>query len=263
MSVLFAFGVLSIALHRTKFLQPFVLSGFVLAFVLSYMGYGVELVGFMQDTRSRFFELILFIVLFAFALHEKEETNLTQMLFVGAASTLVLESRTLLSFILSFEALSLLSVVYVSFIHTKEDASGAVKLFMAGAISSAILFLGVVFYVMGGGELMQSLSQTPSEFMVVGILVMLMALFYKLTIVPFHGWAVDTYALVKPSSAGVLSGVIKSVVVLGVFTLFTPVLQTLSGVNEMVLIFLAIVTMTLGNFLALFRKNLSQILAYS
>jgi NADH-quinone oxidoreductase subunit N len=60
-----------------------------------------------------------------------------------------------------------------------------------------------------------------------------------------------------------LSSVAKTVVAVAAFKLFAPFLALHSALTSPMLIALALLTMTLGNFLALKRKNLAQMLAYS
>ena len=136
--ILFAFALLSIVLHRSIFLKPFALLGLGLSFFYTLSG-GHE--------GIKLFELIVEIVLFAVVLHETDEMSITQSLFIGASSILLLESESLLSFVISFEALSLISVILVSQVKTKDQAEGAVKMFIAGAMATGILFLGLSFYV--------------------------------------------------------------------------------------------------------------------
>ncbi len=262
-TIFFAFGLVSLAFHRSVLLKPFALLGVGLAFYATYLHYGVALNGFVLHENMRLFELIVEIVLFAFILHEDEDTNITQTLFIGASSMLLLEAQTLLSFVLSFESLSLISVILVTQIKTKEQADGAIKMFIAGSLATGILFLGVVFYLLGGGELLEPLSKDTTSFEILGLLLILGGVFYKFTIVPFHGWAADSYALVKHSDAGLLSGVAKTVVTIALFEFFTPFLTLHSEMINPLLITLALLTMTLGNFLALFRKNLALMLSYS
>ena len=156
--ILFAFALLSIVLHRTMILKPFALIALAAAF--------------FYTSSTELFSLIVEIVLFAFVLHEDDDITLTQILFLGAASLLLLESESLLSFVLSFEALSLITVILVSQIRTKEQAEGAVKMFIAGGISTGILFLGLSFYVMGGGILLEPLQTQTSTFETIGIFIM-------------------------------------------------------------------------------------------
>jgi len=262
-TLFFAFGLVSFAFHRSALLKPFALLGVGLAFYATYLNHGVALSGFFLHENIRLFELIVEIVLFAFVLHEDEDINITQILFIGASSMLLLEAQTLLSFVLSFESLSLISVILVTQIKTKEQADGAIKMFIAGSLATGILFLGVSFYLLGGGELLQPLVKDTNSFETLGFILILGGVFYKLTIVPFHGWAADSYALVKHSHAGLLSGVAKTVVAIALFELFAPFLALHSELLNPLLIILALATMTLGNFLALFRKNLALMLSYS
>lgn len=263
-STLFFAALLSIGFHRSHLHKLFALGMVALSFYLTYSDATLVLSGFESDAYIKLFELILEIVLFAFILHEEEDITITQTLFLGASSLLLLQSSTILSFILSFEAVSIISIVLVSYIKTKQQAEGAVKMFIAAAIATAILFLGLMFYVMGGGVLLAPIvGADANSFELIGVFLMLGALFYKLTIVPFHGWAVDTYAQVRHSHAGLLSGVAKTVVALAAFKIFAPFLTTHLTLAIPLLATLAVVTMTLGNFLALFEKNIAKILAYS
>lgn len=262
-SILFASALVSLAFHRKFLLKPLALLALGGAFYTIYEGSSVGLLGFGSDESIRLFELIVSLVLFAFVLHEDEDINITQILFIGASSMLLLEAQTLLSFILSFESLSLISVILVTQIKTKEHSDGAIKMFIAGSLATGILFLGVSFYLLGGGELLSGIVSEPNSFETLGLLLMLGGIFYKLTIVPFHSWAIDSYARVRETHAGVLSGVAKTVVAVATFKIFTPFLAFDIALTNPVLITLALLTMTLGNFLALFRKNLAEILAYS
>ena len=260
-SILFAASLLSLLLHRTKFLQPFALLALLAGLVLS--GTSVGLNGFGTSEAITLFTAVMLIVLTAFVLHESDDTTITQTLFLATASVALLQSRTMLSFIVSFEAVSLISIVLVSHIRTKEQAEGAVKMFIAGAIATGMLLLGAAFYLMGGGKLNTAITANGSPFSLVGVYVMLFAVFYKLTIVPMHGWAADTYALVRHSHAALLSGMAKTAVAVAAFNLFAPFLSDTVALSVPLLVVLAVVTMTLGNFMALYQKKLARMLAYS
>jgi len=246
-SILFFSSLISIVFHRTIWLKIFALASILVA-------------GFYTQT---IFEYILEIVIFAVILSEDEDANITQILFVITSSILLIDATNLLSFVIAFEVLSLVSVILVSYAKTKEQIKGAIKLYIASAISTAFIFLGLMFYSIGGGELMKPISTTPNHFELIGIFILLAGAFYKLTIVPFHSWAIDTYALVRHSSGAVLSGVIKSVVAFSLFQLVAPFLDAQLQLSNNILIPLAIITMTLGNFLALFEKRLAKIFSYS
>ena len=260
-SLLFVASLLSLLLHRTAWLKVFALVALMVSMFWSSSSVG--LVGFETTEFSTLFTTILQIVLIALVLHEKNDTTITQILFIGASSILLLQSSTLLSFIISFESLSIISIVLVSHITNEEEAEGAVKMFIASAIATGILLLGVVFYLMGGGVLESGVKSASTPFATIGLFVMLFGVFYKLTIVPMHSWAVDAYALVRHSHAAILTGVAKTVVAVATFKFFALFLAEQISFSLPLLAVLAVVTMTLGNFLALFQKNISRILAYS
>lgn len=260
-SILFASALLSLLLHRTLWLKPFILMALLIGMCLS--GTEIGLNGFETSQATNLFEFILQWVLFAVVLHDKNEITMTQILFIGAASIALLQSSTLISFVISFEALSIISMVLVSHIRTSDQAEGAIKMFIAGATSTGILLLGTAFYLMGGGVLDKAIDIHANGFASMGIILMLFGVFYKLTIVPMHGWAIDTYTLIRHSHAGLLTGVAKTVVAVATFKIFSGFLATQIDTGILLLALLSVLTMTLGNFLALFQTQISRILAYS
>ncbi|WP_457607721.1 NADH-quinone oxidoreductase subunit N [Nitratifractor sp.] len=233
-----------------------------LAGLFSSSAIGLE--GFAVSQAGGLFTVVLMVVLFAVALHSENELTITQLLVLGAASAALLQSHSLLAFLVAFEGVSLVSVVLVSQIRTPEQAEGAVKIFIAGAIATGILMFGAFLYTLDGGKLLEPLKVTGYGYYgTAGIFLMLLGVFYKLTIVPMHGWAVDTYSLVRADHAALLSGAAKTAAALGAFLLFAPALKVAPLYNLWILVPLALVTMTLGNFMALAQKNLARILAWS
>lgn len=262
-SILFAAALLSLLLHRSKWLKPFAILSLLGALFLTYSGTSLTLNGFESSPAIRLFTLVLEIVLLALVLHEEEDLTITQTLFLGASSIALLQSSSVLTFVITFETVSIISIVLVSHIKTAEQAEGAVKMFIAGAIATAVLLLGTAFYTIGGGKLLEPVQGQADGLALVGLFVMLLGVFYKLTIVPMHGWAADTYALVRHSHAAILTGVAKTVVAVAAFHIFAPFLSEHITFSVPLLATLAVLTMTLGNYLALFQKRISRILAYS
>ena len=261
-TILFAFGLLSFAMRSSLLLKLLSLLVLVAAGYLTLNSYALPLNGFSLTSGVALFEVVLFIVLGAAILNEDENINVTQTIFIGTASVALLESNTLLNFIISFEALSVISFVLVANVKNATQASGAVKMFIAGSIATAFIVLGAAFYLFENHPLNSGL-QNVETFGTLGLWLMLMGLFYKLTIVPMHSWAADSYAEIKASHAALLSGAAKTVAAIAVFKTFSPFLLQNLEFNTPILVALAIITMTLGNFLALFQKKVAKILAYS
>ena len=259
-ALLFATALVSFALRPLGVVKLLALAALVAA--AFFAPASPMLADFVPDEGSTFFVRLLMLVLAAAVLSETERINVTQTLFIGAASVLLLQSTTLLSFVFAFEALSIISFVLVARMQSAAQAEGAVKMFVAGALATGLIMLGLTLYSLAGYALDAPLASSVGPMGSVGLWMLLAALFYKLTIVPMHGWAADSYALVRPSHAALLSGVAKTVALVAMFRIFAPWIAE-GGVSVPLLLVLAVATMTLGNLLALFQQRLGKILAYS
>ena len=262
-TLIFALGLVSLIIHRMVILKSLSILVLTLSSSLVLSHCVTPLGGFVSSDAIELFEVLLFIVLGSVILSEEEPINITQTLFIGAASVLLLESATLLTFVISFEALSIISFVLVSNIKNAKQAEGAVKMFISGSIATAIILLGLTFYGLEGHSLNSSIDSNVETYAIAGIWIVMVGLFYKLTIVPMHTWAADSYAQIRPSHSAILSGVAKSVVAIATFKMFSSFLLIDINFNTQILLTLAVITMTLGNFLALFQKKISKILSYS
>jgi F420H2 dehydrogenase subunit N len=147
----------------------------------------------------------------------------------------------------------------------------AIKYFMFGALSSAILVFGIglVYGITGTtniGAAIQTMANLQADLIPIGLLaiaIFIAGFGFKMGIVPFHMWLPDAYEG-SPTTIGALlaAGTKKAgfaaglrVVVLGMFALNADWTITLA--------ILAVFTMTLGNFGALIQKSVPRILAYS
>lgn len=187
------------------------------------------------------------------------------MILIGYSTDLVM-------LLVAWELMSLPTYALAAF--SKRDPisnEAAIKYFMFGALSSAILVIaiGLVYGITGttniGGSI-QALAHLQKDLLPIGLLSI--ALFiagfgFKMGLVPFHMWLPDAYEG-SPTTIGALlaAGTKKAgfaaalrVVVLGMFVLNPNWTLTLAVV--------AVFTMTLGNLGALVQKSVPRILAYS
>jgi F420H2 dehydrogenase subunit N len=181
-------------------------------------------------------------------------------------------STDLLMLLVAWELMSIPTYALAAF--SKRDPisnEAAIKYFMFGALSSAILVfaIGMVYGVTGTtniGVAIQTMANLQADLIPIGILVI--AIFiagfgFKMGLVPFHMWLPDAYEG-SPTTIGALlaAGTKKAgfaaalrVVVLGIFALNVDWTITLA--------IIAVFTMTIGNFGALIQKSVPRILAYS
>ena len=242
-----------------------------IAFILSayfiYTGQSLEGVFpmFVSDPATNLMEYAMLATLAAvsLALTGFERPLISQMLFVAAASLALLETNNFFMFIVLFEVVAIISYILVANIRNFYNAEGAIKAFIAGAVASGIILFGFALFSLVTDSFDYTTMNVDGKFALISFAIMLAGIFYKLTIVPMHGWASDAYAEVNHAAAAILSGVIKSVVLVAVFKAFYKFMITYETVSVLIFSFFAIVTMTLANFMALWQKRISKILSYS
>jgi len=179
--------------------------------------------------------------------------------------------------VLIFVGLELVSIpTYVLLYLGKRDAAAqeaTTKYFFLSILSSALLLYGFSFlYGVGGST---NLANLPAVFSQqvglnplagLGLLLVIAGLGFRLTAVPFHFYAPDVYQGTSHANAGLLSTMPK---VAGLLVLVRLVAVNLTGYDELqglawkVLLAVSLLTMTLGNILALWQNNLRRLLAYS
>lgn len=162
---------------------------------------------------------------------------------------------------------------------TKENRSteAGMKYFVYGAFASAVMLYGMslIYGLVGGtniyeiGTVVLQAGQIPSE--VNGVLllsaIMMVAGFgFKISAVPFHFWTPDVYEGAPATVTAFLSTASKAAgfaVFLRVFSVGMLGQPNASSIWWSMLVAMTVVTMTLGNFFAIYQKNIKRMLAYS
>jgi NADH-quinone oxidoreductase subunit N len=190
------------------------------------------------------------------------------MMILGAASDLV-------SIFLGVETMSI--AVYVltgCWRHSAKSSEGAMKYFLTGAFATAILLYGMALtYGMVGSTSLKAISQAGGRgatqpILILGMLLILVGLAFKIAAVPFHMWAPDAYeGAPTPVTAYMAAGVKAAgfaalVRVLGSGFVHRDLTFGPSGWGDLAYV-LSVATMTLGNLTALRQENVKRMLAYS
>jgi len=229
------------------------------------LGNGINMEYFSLTPDIQLLEVVVLIVLAATMMTFSgfERPLISQTLFLGAASMALLETNNFLMYIVLFEVIAIISYVLGANIRNRKNAEGAIKMFIAGATASGFILLGFAMFAMVSPSFNYSEISVTGNFTLVAVGIMLAGIFYKLTVVPMHGWAGDAYAQVNHAAAAILSGIVKTVVVIATFKAFNLFLEAYLDTSVLLFSFFAIITMTLGNFMALFQKKIAKILSFS
>lgn len=197
------------------------------------------------------------------------------MLFMSSASDLIM-------IYLSMELLSLSSYVLAGFLKLRDrNSEASLKYLLYGATSSGFMLFGIsLIYGLTGTTnlyLINLYLQVPQihyiTFSLAAIMIFV-GIGFKISAAPFHFWTPDVYEGSPVTITAFLSVASKAAGFALLIRLIktTFVLQTnengmwiLSDIFnwQTLLIFISILTMTLGNFSALWQNNLKRMLAYS
>ncbi len=154
----------------------------------------------------------------------------------------------------------------------KADArsnEAALKFFVIGVLSAAILVYGMsLVYGMTGsltfaGIQAKSAALAEEPVFVLGMLLVLVGFGFKMAAVPFHFWAPDTYEGAPTPVTAYLSVGSKASGFVGVLLVSYIAFAGAAEVWGPALWILAVLSMTVGNLVALRQENIVRLLAYS
>jgi NADH-quinone oxidoreductase subunit N len=181
----------------------------------------------------------------------------------------LVSANSLLTVYLGVELLALSVYAMVAFDRDSGiSAESAMKYFVLGAIASGALLYGMsLIYGLTGtldlGELAVRLSLPTSLGVVMGVVFIVVAVAFKLGAVPFHMWLPDVYEG-APTSVTLFIGTVPKI---AYFALALRLLaQGLGGLTlewTQMLAILAVLTLLVGNVVAIVQTNLKRMLAYS
>lgn len=193
-------------------------------------------------------------------------------MFVTLGMSFAVSADNLLLIFLSIEFMSITSYLLVGFLREQRRSTEAgVKYFLYGSVASSIMLYGMSFLYGATGELNLSAIATAlaapennvGTVVMPAMVMILVGLGFKTSLVPFHQWAPDTYDGAPTPITAYLSTASKT----AAFAVMARVLLT--GLSDFavdwvpVLTGLAILTMTVGNLVALRQSSVKRMLAYS
>lgn len=197
------------------------------------------------------------------------------LLFAAAGAMIMTTSTDLIVIFLGLEVLSI-SLYVLAGLSRKEVRSeeAAIKYFLLGAFASAFFLYGVAFVygALGNVDLTNvaeawQKAEIRQDSLVPGLLLagvgfMLVGLAFKAALVPFHMWTPDVYQGSPTLVTAFMAAVSKTAafaVLIRVVGAFAP----MQAVWEPVLWLLAVLSMTLGNLIAINQRDAKRMLAYS
>ncbi len=188
------------------------------------------------------------------------------LLFSMVGGMALVSAREFLTLFVAFELLSLPLYALAAIEKSRPEApEGALKIFLFGSVSSAVLILGlgVLFAATGTTFWREVTSPEHAPLIGLGLVLVLVGFGFKIAMFPFYMWVPDTYEAAPTPIVAFLSVAPKAAGVAALFRLYFEMFSAWKPEITGTLAIFAALTMLVGNLLALPQQNLKRLLAYS
>jgi len=192
-------------------------------------------------------------------------------LFAALGMMVLVSAASLLTLYLGLELLSLSLYALVAFDRESRTASeAAMKYFVLGALASGMLLYGISMLYGATGSL--SIAQvaaavagrgTDDLVLVFGVVFLVVGVGFKLGAVPFHMWIPDVYHGAPTAVTLFIGSAPKLAAFAMAMRLLVDGVGGLHGDWQQMLVVLSVLSMGLGNLLAIAQSNIKRMLAYS
>ncbi|GAA0487222.1 NADH-quinone oxidoreductase subunit NuoN [Salinibacillus aidingensis] len=246
---------------------------------------------YIFDSFSFYFKFILllgsfliFLMILSRTAHQEIEDRgeYVYLLLAGLLGTMMMASSAdLITLFVGLELLSLSSYIMVGLrkqhAHSNE---GALKYVINGGIATAFTLFGMSYvYGVSGSTKLVDISREMSGSLgsgepvaLIGFIILFIGLGFKISTVPFHMWTPDVYQGAATPVSAFLSVISKAAGFMIIIRLFWDLFHSIGVAAENEALFeamfgfvatVSILTMVVGNIIALRQRNMKRLLAYS
>jgi NADH-quinone oxidoreductase subunit N len=230
------------------------------------------------DRMSLFFKMIAVLTVTLVGLSSREYLQkhtpfrgefYALTLFATLSIMLLVSATNLIMIYLALEFLSISSYILTGYLRRDTwSTEAAMKYFLYGALASGVMLYGfsLVYGATGTVDLATialALGDSNAGLVITSVILIMAGFGFKIALVPFHQWSPDAYEgaptpitaflSVGPKAAGLAVLIRVMVVAFPAYSInWVPILSVI-----------AIVTMIVGNLVALWQTNMKRMLAYS
>ncbi len=233
---------------------------------------------FILDPMATILKIAICIVVFGVFIYAKDylrDRNIYKgeyfiLGLFGVLGMMVMVSAG--NFLTVYLGLELLSLSMYAMIAMQRDSvvasEAAMKYFVLGAIASGMLLYGMsmVYGVTGSLDLAtinKAVSTADRVVMSFGLVFIILGIAFKLGAVPFHMWMPDVYHGSPTSVTLYIASAPKIAAFAMMVRLLVDGLSDMHADWQMILIILSVLSMALGNIIAIAQTNLKRMFAYS
>ena len=240
----------------------------------SYYNNMIVVSKFSTTFSSLFIVLTIFLVALSGTYYEKHPTKISDYvaikIFLLSGAVAMVSFGNLSMFFLGIEVLSIALYVLAASdrLNLKSNEAG-MKYFLMGSFASGIILFGIclIYGAMGSFDVIEiselSRSAELPVWFPIGIVLVTIGMLFKIAAVPFHFWAPDVYEGSPAMTTALMSTLAKVVAMASLYKLLTVLNADVSEAFKIVVVIIAIASMSVGNIMALRQNNVKRMLAFS
>ena len=221
-----------------------------------------------------FIVLTIFLVALSADFYKDHQSKISDFIaikiFLLAGAIAMVSFGNLAMFFIGIEILSISLYVLAASKRLDINSNEAgMKYFLLGSFASGIILFGICLIYGATGyfdvakifELSEGAGR-PIWFPI-GMTLLIIGMLFKIAAAPFHFWAPDVYEGAPSITTAVMSTLAKVVAMATMYKLLSEMVPNLSPVFETVIVVVSILSMTIGNIMALRQNNVKRMLAFS
>jgi NADH-quinone oxidoreductase subunit N len=218
---------------------------------------------------------LVFVMLGARRSEDDESSEfMGSLLLILVGTMIVALANDLVLFFVGLELISIPTYLLLFLGRSESRLESGTKYFFLSILSSALLLYGFSFlYGAGGSTSLGTIRATlaaagpegagTTAFAPLALILIFAGIGFRLTAVPFHFYAPDVYQGATNPNAGLLAVIPKIAALLVLVRIVFVAMPGYERLGWQLSLSVAMITMTLGNLLALWQNNVRRLLAYS
>jgi len=190
--------------------------------------------------------------------------------FILCGIAIVTSFNTLLMLFLGIEIISI--PLYILTGADKKDLKSneaSLKYFLMGAFSTGLMLLGITFLygaTPNGSFFLDDLAiakTAASPLYIIGLLLLLSSMSFKVSAAPFHFWTPDVYDGAPTVFTSFMATIVKAAIFIAFIRLFNDAFQPMQVRWQLFVCIIIAATLFIGNITAVFQQSVKRMLAYS
>ena len=251
--------------------------------VVVYGGSHTDIVfdnNYIRDPMSDLLKVVILIVSMGMLVYAKEFLRrralfkgefFTLSMFAMLGMLIMVSANSFLSIYLGLELLALCMYALVAFDQESDNGpEAAMKYFVLGALASGILLYGISMIYGATGALdfaavnaAISSGSIDKIVLVFGLVFLVIGIAFKFGAVPFHMWVPDVYHGAPTAVTMFIGSVPKIAAFALAMRILVDAMGALHADWQGMLVILAVLSMAIGNIIAIAQTNIKRMLAYS